>query len=53
MQEVADQHNFEWCMHDVPLFVWETEARADNGVYAHSIPDCMEQQGEYCYENII
>jgi len=58
MQEVLDQHNLYRCMHDVPLFEWDTdiEARAqswaDNGVYAHSTSDFREQQGEYCGENI-
>ena len=44
MQEVPDQHNFEWCMHDVPLFVWDIEARADHGVYAHSTSDFMDNK---------
>eukprot|EP00450_Noctiluca_scintillans_P029456 CAMPEP_0194549482 /NCGR_PEP_ID=MMETSP0253-20130528/95227_1 /TAXON_ID=2966 /ORGANISM="Noctiluca scintillans" /LENGTH=362 /DNA_ID=CAMNT_0039396911 /DNA_START=46 /DNA_END=1131 /DNA_ORIENTATION=- len=58
MQEVLDQHNLYRCMHDVPLFEWDTdiEARAqswaDNGVYAHSTSDFREQEGEYCGENI-
>ena len=54
IQEVLDQHNFHWCMHDVPLSVWDKdiEARADNCVFAHSTSGFRKQQGEYCCENI-